>query len=489
MVSVECTGAMDHSDDAGSTAAALILRVSLADGDTIVTPKTKTLCTPSWAMSLSLEGDRDYEHIFRLPNKGGWIRKWVYSRAAHAELLPEAALANSTTESTTVYRANPSFGTALPTLSTHWFLCPYQSCNGYTVGLAFMDVSLNRLDALSIHPVECGRFAMDEASGEVFMTAYRDGGMCIAWTQSISSCERVREILVFEAPPSDGIPPTRILLRNSFYERRDCRLCLQFGARKPPCRAPAARARALSRVAAPDYLFPLQTAYRRFRGSYYGTVVKTRFSYPRSPTAMCSPTTHSVAVPIILELRHGIASIARRLKLNLRQSSFSFGVDPRVSQRMLLIDGTRAVSAAVDSDNSAESSECSARASPGRSAAAGDAKRIRNADGVLDRDSILHQRKVRNRESAARTNEARKKRILANKAELEHLKCEKLPNLKLREQQLIYENRRLKEMLSALRAPPDDRIDIDAEINISPFAISLDFPEDVFISASDECLL
>lgn len=472
----------DPSDDV-DLATELLLRVSLNDSDTLVTQKTPTLTAPRWALSLGLEGQRDYAHVFRLPNKGGWIRKWVYSRVADTEMVPEAGLANSTTESTTIYRASPSFGTAVPMLSTHWFLCPCQSYNGYTVGLAYMDVALDRLDSSCVAPAECGRFAMDEATGEVFMTAWRGNEMVVAWTQSISSCERVRELLLFEAPCADGMEPEHLILRNSFYERRDCQFC--GGSSYPPrqpCHAPAARARQISHTRPTDYLFPLQSAYRRFRGSYYGTVEKTRYARGMSGATFSK-------VPIVLDLRHGIASVSRRLKINLRQSSVSFGVDPRVSSRMLFVDARRRITACgIDLDSGGElsgDSECSGRASPRGAdpSAAGDAKRKRNADGVLDRDSILHLRKVRNRESAARTNEARKRRIQATKAELEDLKTNKVPALKLKEQQLLYENKCLKEMLSSQRSLPDERIEANGDIPLSagPLSDIIDFPDEVFL--------
>ncbi len=173
------------------------------------------------------------------------------------------------------------------------------------------------------------------------------------------------------------------------------------------------------------------------------------------------------AVPIFLDIRHGIASISRRLKLNLRQTALSFGTDPRVTSRVLVVRPNRRITASgvsleTGGDLSGNvSSDCSGRASPSRSERSSgthDAKRRRNADGVLDRDSVLHMRKVRNRESAARTNEARKRKIEDNRRELENLKKNKVPALKLKEQQLIYENRRLRELAALDGAISDESI-------------------------------
>ncbi len=339
-----------------------------------------------------------------------------------------------------------------------------------------MDVTINRLDECSVQPVPCGRFAMDEVTGEVFVTAWNESSlMTIGWTASVSSCERVRELFIFEAPRADGEPPGKPILRNSFYERRDCRLC---NPNTPPCRAPAARARAVSRHdSAGRYLFPLQNVYRRFRGCYFGVVVKSVYT----PATRGRPQVVAV-VPVICDIRHGVASVARRLRINLRQSALSFGMGPAVGTRMLALEPRRSITArfieALDSDSggnaSSETSVCS-------TAAGSDAKRIRNADNVHDRDSIVHLRKVRNRESAARTNEARKQRIAANKAELLELKTNRLPQLKLRLEQVRYENKRLKEMLAAQKQHPDEFIDTDGVLPLPINPALLDFTDDIFL--------
>lgn len=452
------------------------LKVTISDGDELVTETPPTLTTPAWGLNMSLQGNRDYQHIFRLPNKGGWIQNWVFSRGAEAELLPEAGIENSTAESTTIFRALALTAQAMPMMSSHWFLCPFQSCNGFTVGLAYMDVTVDRLDECSVHPVPCGRFAMDEATGEVFMTAWNEASlMTVGWTASVSSCERIRELFIFEAPKKNGEPPGKPILRNSFYERRDCRICGRPNI--PPCRAPAARARAVSRHdSAGKYLFPLQNVYRRFRGCFFGVVVKSVYSPgTRGPQIVA-------AVPVICDIRHGVASVARRLRINLRQSAFSFGMGPTVGARMLALEPRRGVTArfieALDSDSggnaSSETSACS-------TAAGSDAKRIRNQDNVHDRDSIIHLRKVRNRESAARTNEARKRRIAATKAELIELQTNRLPQLKLRLEQVRYENKRLKEMLAAQKHHPDEFINPEGVLPLSINSGILDFNDDIFL--------
>lgn len=464
----------------------LRLKVSLDDDvkRKLVTQPEPYVWAPQWGLSVDLQGYRDYSHIFRLPNMGGWIQKWVYSRGAETELVPEDALDNSTTESTTIFRCLPNFRQAEPVLSTHWFLCPFKSWNGFTVGLAFLDVQMADLTTTAVAPEACGRFAMDETTGEVFMTSWRaaESLMVVAWTQTISSCERVRELFTFEAEPVDGAPPGRVLLRNSFYERRNCRICgdVVGSNLNPPCRAPA-RPRSV-RKRRPDDLLPLQTMYRRFRGFFFGTCVKTRYHYTQRDDGVSTVVPSSVPVPIILDIRHGIASVSRRLRLNLRRRALSFGTDPRVG--MLLRPGRLSVND-YPTDSSTGTSEESSRTSSGPVArrTPGEARRIRNSDAVLDRDSILHQRRVRNRESAARTNQARKMKLEANMRELEELKT-RMPVLYAKMQQLQLENTQLKAraMQEALTAMEPPQTSMEPVPLLEPAQGPLDFvnPEDLY---------
>lgn len=432
-----------------------ILQLNLNEGDKLATePHSQEVAMPHWGAAMRLIGQRDYSHVFRLPNMGGWIQKWVYARGAEVEVVPERALTNSTAESTTVFRALAKDRMAIPVLSTHWFLCPYQSLNGFTVGLAFMDVLLDRLDEMTVPTAACGRFALDEATGEMFLTAYnKDGFMHIAWTQSVSSCERVREVFLFSASDQDGAPPERVLVRNSFYERRNCRICgdaVASSLLKVPCNSPASRPTDFSseRAERGDYLFPLQNVYRRFRGNFFGTCVKTLYTYDNGAT----PSRRTAQVPLFLDIRHGVASVARRLKINLKQSAVSFGLDPRVSSRILFlppnqpltIEGAEPEPNGNVSGHTASESSSHAAVDNGRCPV--DAQRIRNADG-LDRESVLHLRKVRNRESARRTNEERKRKYEANKAELADLRT-KVPLLRMRQQELQYENMHLRERVA-----------------------------------------
>jgi len=420
------------------------LKVAITAGEKIVTENHSEFAVPNWGGRMQLQGNRDYRHIFRLPNKGGWIQKWVYSRVEPTEYVPECAVDNSTAESTTLFRQQA--GMAIPMMSSHWFLCPCQSLNGYTIGLAYMDITLNKLDQYCVGPQPIGRFVMDEESGEVFMTAWSNESKCmtIAWTQSVSSCERVREVLLFEASKFNGEPPGRCLLQNSFYERRDCKLCSVHSNYQentiPPCRAPAASAKTISKANPSDYIFPLQTAYRRFRGCFFGVAVKTVHNY--GITTGCTPGANSfelnynsrieAIVPIVCDIRHGVASVTRRLRLNLRSSAITFGMGPRVTSRFLGLDARRYITANVpdgtsdieqrSNGNGNHSSNDSTSTDSRGNCTDKETKRRRNADTIFDRNTIGHQRKVRNRLSAQKTNKARKERIDRNKAELEDLK-------------------------------------------------------------------
>lgn len=308
---------------------------------------------------------------------------------------------------------------------------------------------------------------MDESTGEVFMTAWHSNSfMTVGWTESVSSCERVRELFLFEAPHVDGDAPTRLLLQNSFYERRDCRIC--NSPDKPICRAPASRPTNTirSNQSSSPYLYPLRNAYRRFRGFYFGVCLKTKYTLhsDRPPSRTLSLES------IVCDIRHGVESISRRLRINLRPGSFSFGTGPSVvANRILAIDTRRRITA--QSIEATESSEVSSdeAASSSHSAGAtsvsttGTVKRRRNSDTVHDRDTAEHRRKLRNRVSAARANAARRRHIEQTEAELTDLKENKLPQLERRYQELQDENQQLNRRISAqkLTITPNDCIDID----------------------------
>ena len=465
----------------------LKLRVVLPNNDDkLVTDTPPVLEAPSWALNQQLSGRRDYSRVFRLPNENLWIRKWVYSRISPTEYIPQSAMDNSTTESTTVFRCLPNDRLVIPKMSCHWLLCPFQSFNGYTVGLAYMDVTLNYLDDSCVHPVHVGRFAMDEASGEVFVTAWHSNKhayMTVGWTASVSSCERVRELFLFECPAVDGNAPTNLLLQNSFYERRNCHICKSPNT--PVCNAPASRSNTTnshrsSSSSTGAYLYPLRNVYRRFRGCYFGVCVKTKYVHHQ----INQPPVRTVSAErIVCDIRHGIASVSRRLRMNLSYGSFSFGTDPLViANRILAIDTRRRISAkCIETNSNAESSEisCEEAASShsigaGAGAGAGVAnknvnvgdenvKRRRNSDTVFDRDTARHRRKLRNRESAKRSNANRKLRLQNTEQELDELR-EKLPKLQQRHRELQNENFQLRQCLSNKDKPtitPGDCIDID----------------------------
>ncbi len=346
-------------------------------------------------------------------------------------------------------------------MSSHWLLCPFQSCNGYTVGIAYMDVSLNHLDDLCVHPVHVGKFAMDETTGEVFMTAWPGNSfMVIGWTASVSSCDRVRELFLFEAPKVDGIEPRKLLLQNSFYERRDCRIC--NSPTIPICHAPPSRVNSTNSSPS-NYLFPLRNVYRRFRGCYFGVCVKTKYTHHSDRSSTRTVTAES----IVCDIRHGIAAVSRRLRINLCQGSFSFGIGPSVTANGLLpIDTRRRITAQCIEEAESNEGSSDGAASSSNSAGAtiastvGAVRRRRNQDSVHDRDTARHQRKLRNRESARRANEARKRHLIAAEEELNDLKS-KVPQLLQRKRELEEEKEELSRQYSGLEAgiTPGERID------------------------------
>lgn len=463
--------------------------VPLAEHATLAT-KSVSSHAPSWAVTstaittphtgnFELPGQRSRQNIFRLPDMGGILHDWLYSRP-EMEAIDDEALYKSTTECSTIFRIqdfDPFNGTIAvsPAVSNHWFLVPYQTINQFTVGLCYLDVTYQREDGGDnrVPPLQVGRFAMEDETGEVFACGWRDNIMVVGWIQSVLKCERVRELMLFQAPP-DGQAPTNVLLQNSFYERRDCRLCgigSSMATLPPPCSGISNRLS--GDPTAPRPLVNVASLYRRFRGGYFGVVVKTRYA--------AVPEQHyKELVPVYIDVRHGHFELRKRftqsLKKNVnlvvtpRRTESLFGISPRTNSRLLLlktnepvrkstvlevnfldeddmeirisparrrrrIDGGSA-SASPNHESSSDSQHGSAD-SPGRT------MRVRNEDD-LDRESVLHMRKIRNRESAARANAQRKKALQEKTQELKKLKTVVVPALEERERNLTAENEALR---------------------------------------------
>lgn len=451
------------------------------------------------------------------------------------EAISEDSFANSAVESMTLFRIeglDRSDQSVLitPTVSSHYLFIPCQTINGYTVGLAYLDILYER-DSYGIKdnrvpPLRLGRFVIDDATGEMFCTAWMDNLMVVAWTQSIIKCERVREFLLFEAP-KDGTPPRSLLLRNSFFERRSCALCglgRSISTLPPPCSGidnrrlsqdPASSAfnnnsssssHSSSQRQVSRKLTNIAAIYRRFRGSYFGVVLKTRYGTDRQPQSQ-------QLVPVFAELKHGLHTVKVGFKNNLRKNidfvlggasnDGYFGMNPRSAAKSLLLlrasnpveaypsttsaaaitdaeasshhhhDRLSRAGSVVPSSDDGDSSvhtgsfsshyqRMSRASSPSMSEMWSttlssvtskqpqeqgvkdvNAPKRRRSEDPLERDSVMHKRKVRNRISAQRSNKQRKLALDQKKADLERLKLLQ-PVLEKRLSELRKENEELR---------------------------------------------
>lgn len=407
---------------------------------------------PAWGLDLAVRGRRGSRDVFRLPLGSDWIRNWVMrpNRSEDTE-VPESAINNSTTETTTLFRPCMRTGRASSILrfSTHWLLTPWATINGYTVGLIFMDILVDNLDEMCVRGAPSGRFAMNESTGEIIATAFRDDGtLLVGWIESVTCCERVRELLMFEAP-EPGHFPRKIMIRNSFYERRNCKLCGvtdENSVLPPPCSGVPRR-----RITNPTNFkgFGLPG----FRGNYFGTCEKTLFRPANSEY-------RQEVVPVFLDIRHSIPSVNAKLKLRLRKGIVSFGTAPRISSGLFYGDilqdllkereGELCVSL-LKKRRRRQALKDKEEDEKARNMIEGTQRR-RNADR-LDRETIHFQRRQRNRESARRANEARKKRIQDNQQELQTLKTVRVPQLQSRMAALVAENNALRKLVDNRGSP------------------------------------
>lgn len=440
---------------------------------------------PSWAFSqyvyslhksapLSTRAARTEAQVFRLPNSNAAVRDWLYTRP-DVDAVGEDAFRNAAAESSTIFRMHPArpddpFVEISPTVSNHWLMVPVQSINGVTVGLAYLDVLYQRPgDDLRVPPLPVGKFAIEDATGEVFVTGWGDSDiMIVGWIQSIIKCERKRELLMFVAPALNGLAPEILLRRNSFYERRDCHLCgvgRSIFELPEPC---SGVGRTLSDdPTKPAPLLNLATLYRRFRGAYFGFCVKTSY-YEREVTGR-------IIVPVFIDVRQGLYLVKQRFKANLQlnvdfsldcQNDGLFGLNPFSSSRLFILKSSEPVTSHAinwdspsDGKHKASSEACvetskmkvgsnsaltdldlnSSRASSERSASPATRRRRRVGVDDIDRDTLEFERIRRNRIAAEKSNKQRKLRLQKEKEELEKLKEYKM-ELEARQHQLRVEN-------------------------------------------------
>lgn len=453
-----------HSHSRTRPAMALELR-NLQPAIELATPTLESVEVPEWAASpasLSLRGSRAYHDVFRLPNAAAWLRDWVYGATRTLDPISRKSVDGATTESTTVFRIHDSL-CITPSVSNHWVLVPSSSRDGFTVGFGYVAVVHNSLDWMSAQPGLSGRFAMDNATGETFMTARRESGnLIVAWTQSITTCERVRELLEYEAPAGIGKQPEKLLLRNSFYERRNCRLCgnaATIDQLPSPCTGPTFRKHDTAKGGG---IHSLPRIYRRFRGGYFGVCVKTRFHYI---TGSCEQLGDPRIVPVFMDIRHGAAATNRKMLTKIAKQNASLAA--------AIASTTTSDTPSMLSDYPASMKNASRQSSLGHSSSdsidpssssiasgikkrrrgrciennpselPGATQRRRNVD-VVDRDTEDYDRICRNRASARKSNAQRKERIARQEAELEFLRDKRVPELENRIQALQQEQKALK---------------------------------------------
>lgn len=425
-----------------------------------------------------LAGRRSEHDVYRLPNSSQVLRDWLYTRP-DVEAVDEQAFENSAIESSTIFRIDGFHvedGSVhiSPTVSNHWLLVPVQSINGVTVGLAYLDVLYQRKERDNcVPPLRLGKFAIEDNTGEIFMTGWMGPIMVVGWTQSIIKCERVRELLMYHAPEVNGVRPRNLLLRNSFYERRDCHLCglgSSLNTLKSPCSG-------VSNTFPPEPTKPgsltnVSTLYRRFRGGYYGVCLKTAYQNDAA--------SKRDLVSVFIDVKHGLHAVKQRFRQTLRRNcDFSldclFGMHPRASSRVFFLR----TAAPVNSFYQLSDSSHGKRKAPGdplpasgvnkmlvsplsslenetstvssdRSTSPPSRTRRRVGVDEVDRQSIEFERKQRNRIAAERSNRQRKEKLEREREELRRLK-ERRDLLLKRQNELSVENFTLRMQVEAIK--------------------------------------
>ncbi|CAN8062986.1 unnamed protein product [Agarophyton chilense] len=446
-------------------AASTALATSSVDSDAPLWV-TNDIINPLHLPNFDHAAERRHRRIFRIPDRGGAIANWLYTRP-EPEAISEDAFRKSAIESTTVFRMEGLSRdghaiTITPSLSSHWLMVPVQSLNGFTMGIAFLDILFQREKSdNTVPPLPVGRFVLEDATGEVFVTGWTDDIMICGWIQSVISCERVRELLLYKAPAFNGLKPTQLLLRNSFFERRACHLCghgRTFSSLPHPCFGRNKRPESLSSIM--DNITNVSSVYRRFRGAYFGLCIKTNFS---------SGQTTKELQPVFIDIRHGLPSIRGRLYNSLRKNvafeiplTSYFGLHPSASSKLLyfqpepvevgyplitlpeegkngppLEESSHTSYPHVPSPQSIQRESASA-SSDGVVNGAKGPRRRRRVDDEIGRMSAAHRRRVRNRESAQRSNQLRKQRLAQDRSELNQYKAI-IPALKKKYEELLKE--------------------------------------------------
>jgi hypothetical protein len=538
----------------------MLARLASEPGVKLATHNPGSVRMPHWALAgIPLLGDRTARRIFRLPVAGGaWAQRWLYSHPDGFDCASPDAIVNAITQSTTIWRrfvdAHKAAGgedeldvsggdagaikgeaeaeaTFRATISSHWFLVPYGAINGVILGFGMMHMMHDTLDrnisvvALRDLSSRFGRFIMDEATGEFFFTAFReDNTVLVAWAASVRSCERVREMMLFATPEVDGTQPTQVLLRNSFYDRRDCRMCTTPDAHsvlalRPPCSGIAMHRHCIRNEGDGNSWVDnswegFHSSDTRYNGRYWGTVEKRQ--YDRATRV----NIRSEQALLLIDIRNGTASVARMLRDNVKQSALSFGLGPRSSTRVFLVNqiaalaafessvalcdsaepppshslsvtkeaasfrcctegefqatatpfslavaravakrprvGVRSISGCATSGSSKQSlGEVEAslagssdidRSDKSSADRLDDVRGVRTADPI-EREFVLHQRRMRNRASAAKSNALRKDRLERESAELARLKVI-VPALLSRREALVEANAVLKAQIA-----------------------------------------
>lgn len=415
--------------------------------------------------------DRQPRTIFRIPDMGGPISDWLYTRPS-LEAISEHSFLCSAIESTSVFRIegfthHHDSIQITPSLSSHWLMVPCQSINGFTLGLAFLDIIYQRKNpGNTIPPLPVGRFVLEDSSGEVFVTGWTANIMICGWIQSVIKCERKRELLLYKAPSQNGKRPTQVIMRNSFYERRSCHLCgntQTFSSLPNPCSA--INARMTTCPTGDQQLTNVASVYRRFRGAYFGICVKMMYRAGR----ICSKEVQ----PLFIDIRHGLPAVKRRFRSRLYNNVVCtgdavkslYGLHPATASKVLFFmpkpvkAGYPLIAMPDEQDDNVYHTNTidpkhrrSASPSSIRQHAAAETypltvsqltRRRQRVDDDVQRSSSHHQRKVRNRASAQRSNLRRKLKLQKDRQDLELFKGQ-LPTLRAKQQALLLENRRLR---------------------------------------------
>ena len=445
--------------------------------------KTTTLAThtdtdmPRWAPNFQamIKAPTRTEQIFRIPNASELTNKWAFTRPLPNEALTEDSFRKVAVESSTIFRIEdfdilPRTVEVTPTVSNHWLLLPCEYVDCYTMGLIYLDVKHQRPDeADRVPPLERGRFIIDNRNGEIFITGWRGDFMVVAWAQSILGCERTRELLMYKAP-EQGCRPTQLRVRNTFFERRSCRFCANPSHSEiisKPCTVVDAKANSKSFTLEGAMLRNVATMYRRFRGSYFGVCVKSRYQN--------SQWIQETVCPVFVDIKHTLDAEKQALKARLLQHiDFSvrgcFGAHPAASGGLVYIfkAGKAAISNSVSVPKIEDTPQVTSTKRRGRGKVNhGNSPRtitnhpeqstIRTRNRI-DESKVTSEKEKRkiinNRRSAQRSNAIRKQKQLQTERDLKVFKS-KVAQLQKKYEEVSKINQHLKQQVSdEVLSPP-----------------------------------